>query len=195
MPTNGLVVTYFIGHISGFNPYATESDKEVAFLALKCVFIATGVLPVIIAFILKLTGQISSLHMPKKEERMVPFFLTGSLYYAVIYLFTSYWQLPLDRLIYQFMFGATLAILLGMLITYSWKISVHMIGIGGVVGILTVLSKVGDTVLIWPLSLSIIVAGLIAFGRLQLSAHSPKQVIAGFLLGFGCEVLGLFLAN
>lgn len=194
MPTNGLLLTYNFGAVSGFNPYSTELDKDIAHLALWSVFIATGILPVLITIVLKKIGIVSSLHMPKKEERMLPFLITGGLYYVVIYLFTSYWQLPLNPLIYQFMFGATLAILIGMMITYKWKISVHMIGVGGVVGILTVLSKHGD-VLIGLLSISIVLAGLIAFGRLQLKAHSIKQVIAGFLLGFSCEMLGLMIAS
>lgn len=194
MPINGLLLTYFFGRVPGFNSYSTDLDKEIAHKALWSVFIATGILPVIFSVILKAMGIVSSLHMPKKEERMLPFLLTGSLYYAVIYLFTSYWKLPLHPLIYQFMFGATLAILIGMMITYRWKISVHMIGIGGVVGITTILSKHGE-VLIGLLSITLFIAGLIAFGRLQLKAHSIKQIIAGFLLGFSCEMLGLLIAS
>lgn len=91
------------------------------------------------------------------------------------------------------MFGATLSIIIGMLITFNWKISVHMIGIGGVIGIVTVLSKTGPEVLLYLLSVLIIIAGLIGFGRLQLKAHSLNQIIAGFLLGFSCEILILLI--
>ena len=66
-----------------------------------------------------------------------------------------------------------------------------MIGIGGVAGILTLLSKKNDEVLLYPLSITFLVAGLIAFSRLQLGAHNSKQIIAGFGLGFGCEMLGI----
>ena len=150
-------------------------------------------MPVIISIILKELKLISSLHMQKKEERMLPFLLTGTLYYGVIYLLDSVWNLPLNPLIYKFMFGATLSIIIGMLITFNWKISVHMIGIGGVVGIATVLSKTGPEVLLYLLSVLIIIAGLIGFGRLQLKAHSLNQIIAGFLLGFSCEILILLI--
>ena len=194
MPINGLMLTYFFGNIPGFNIYSTDLDKDIAHKALWSVFIVTGILPVIFSAVLKIVGVISSLHMPKKEERILPFLLTGSLYYGVIYLFTSYWKLPLHTLIYQFMFGATLAILIGMIITYRWKISAHMIGIGGVVGIITILSKYGE-VLISLLAITIFIAGLIAFGRLQLKAHSIKQIIAGFLLGFSCEMLVLIITS
>jgi hypothetical protein len=193
MPINGLLIAYFCGRIPGFNTFSTAPDKNNAFLTLISVFIATGIMPVIISIILKKIKLISSLHMPKKEERMLPFLLTGTLYYGVIYLLSSKWKIPLDPLIYKFMFGATLAIIIGMLITFNWKISVHMIGIGGVVGIVTVISKTGPDVLLYLLNVLIIIAGLIGFGRLQLKAHSFNQVIAGFLLGFSCEILILLI--
>ena len=193
MPINGLLIAYFWGRIPGFNPFSTALDKDNAFLTLISVFIATGIMPVIISIILKELKLISSLHMPKKEERMLPFLLTGTLYYGVIYLLASVWNLPINPLIYKFMFSATLAIIIGMLITFNWKISVHMIGIGGVVGIVTVLSKTGPEVLLYLLSILIIIAGLIGFGRLQLKAHSLSQIIAGFLLGFSCEILILLI--
>ena len=193
MPINGLLIAYFWGRIPGFNTFSTALDKNNAFLTFISVFIATGIMPVIISIILKELKLISSLHMPRKEERMLPFLLTGTLYYGVIYLLSSIWNIPLDPLIYKFMFGATLAIIIGMLITFNWKISVHMIGIGGVVGIVTVLSKTGPEVLLYLLSILIIIAGLIGFGRLQLKAHSFSQVIAGFLLGFSCEILILLI--
>lgn len=195
MPTNGLILTYFFGKVPGFNPYSTELDKENAHFALWCIFIGTAIVPVIIALALKQLKVVSSIHMPKREERAMPFILTALCYFSVYYLLKNYLNLPFNAIIYWFMYAGTLATVLGFMITLNWKVSVHMIGIGGVVGIVTVLSKIGDNVLIGLLSITIIIAGLIAFGRLKLNAHTPKQVIIGFLLGFGCEVLGLIISN
>jgi membrane-associated phospholipid phosphatase len=191
MPTNGLLLTFFVGEIQGFNPYASEEDLKIAYIAILGVFTATGILPVIIALILKKLDYISSLHMHEKEERMIPFLLTGGSYLGIIYLYIEVYQFQLDPKIYSFMLMATFAIIIGLLITASWKISVHMIGIGGVVGIMVFLSKLGDSVLLNQLILTLIAAGFIAFGRLYLKAHNMKQVIAGFLLGFTCEIIPL----
>lgn len=191
MPTNGLLLAFFVGGIQGFNPYSTDQDMKTACIAIIGVFIGTGVFPVLIALTLKKLNYISNLHMPKREERMIPFLLTGGSYLAIIYLYIEVLELNLDPKIYSFMIGATLAIIIGLWITSSWKISVHMIGIGGVVGILVFLSKLGEQVLLYPLITTIIASGFIAFGRLYLNAHSMKQVIAGFLLGFICEIIPL----
>lgn len=193
MPTNGLIIAYLLGGISGFNPYSIESDKTNAHFVIECVFIATAVIPLVLAIVLKKLNKISSLYMPLKEERMLPFFINGILYYGVIYLFSRYWELPLPIIIYQFMFGATLAIIIGMIITYSWKISIHMIGVGGIVGILIALSKTGNEILFAPLVIAIIISGFVGFGRLQLKAHNTSQLIAGFILGCTCEILSLFV--
>jgi membrane-associated phospholipid phosphatase len=192
MPTNGLIVAYLFGGISGFNPYSIESDKAVAYFTITCVFIATSIIPLLLTFVLKRFNKISSLHMPLKRERMFPFLITGTLYYGTIYLFSRYWELPLPILIYKFMFGATLAIIIGMIITYSWKISIHMIGVGWIVGIIIALSKTSSEILFVPLVIAIIVSGLVGFGRLQLNAHNAGQLIAGFVLGCACETLSLF---
>ncbi len=191
MPTNGMIVIYSIGRVPGFNTYSTDTDKHTAFLAISILFIATSVLPLFIAIALKRLNYISSLHMPQKEERSLPFIFTCLCYFGAYYFLKNYLQLNLNSLIFYFIFAGLLATMLGFFITLSWKISIHMIGIGGVAGILTLLSKKNDEVLLYPLIVTFLVAGLIAFSRLQLGAHNSKQIIVGFGLGFGCEMLGI----
>lgn len=193
MPTLGLIGTYFFGNITGFNPFSTETDKEIAKFTMVVIFIATGVLPVVFVFVLKLLGFISSIQIPNREERLIPFFVTAAMYYGAIYLLANYWELPLSPIIYQFMIGATLATIVGMIITSKWKISVHMIGIGGVLGIFTVISKVQESILLMEMIALLVLAGLIGFSRIELKAHSYSQVFAGFLLGFGCVIMPLFI--
>lgn len=192
MPTYGLLMLFLFGKVPGFNRYSIGIDKEMTHFTLLAVFIATGVLPVLVSLFLKQIKVVSSLTMPKREERFLPFLLTGILYLALFCMLQFYWSLPLHHVIYQIMLGATLATFVGMMITFSWKISVHMIGIGGVVGIATVSSKIADEVILAPIVISIIAAGFIGFGRLQLKAHSLEQVIAGFMLGFLSEAMIVF---
>jgi len=192
MPTNGMIVIYFIGRVPGFNPYSTDTNKSTALLAVSILFIATSIIPLLITLALKKLKYISSLHMPNKEERTIPFILTCFCYFGAYYYLRYYLDLNLNGLIFYFIFFGMFATILGFFITLSWKISVHMIGIGGVAGIISLLSKMNNNVLICPLVITFFVAGLIAFSRLQLGAHNLKQIIAGFCLGFGCEISGVF---
>ena len=195
MPTIGMLLVFYVGNIPSFNPYSNDEDIRTVYIVITSLFIATGIFPIIIGLILKKLNYISNLHMPKREERIIPFIITCGSYLGVIYLYTEVLSLNLDPKIYSFIVGATLAIITGLAITLSWKISLHMIGIGGIVGMIVLVSKLGEHVLLYPLILTILTAGIIAFGRLFLKAHNIQQVIAGFFLGFFCEIIPLMFLN
>ena len=75
-------------------------------------------------------------------------------------------------------------ILFVALISFWWQISAHAAGVGGVVGAMAgVMVKFGETALFMPLLFSMILAGYVIGARLQLNAHTPKQVWSGLLLG------------
>ena len=87
----------------------------------------------------------------------------------------------------------SLIILLVGLINTVWKISAHTVGLGGVLGtIMPLLVKYGDTDLFMPFVTLIALSGLVASARLQLNAHTPGQVGAGFGLGLLVSGLAVF---
>ncbi len=192
MPTNGMILVFYLGKIPGFNLYSTDSDKTVALFTISILFLATCIAPLLIALALKKLKIISSLKMPNREERSIPFLLTCFCYFGAYYYLRYEQELPLNGLIFYFIFFGMFATLLGFVVTLFWKISIHMIGIGGITGILSFLSKFNQDVLLYPLSVSFLIAGLIGFSRLRLKAHNAKQLIAGFCLGFCCELFGIF---
>jgi uncharacterized membrane protein (DUF485 family) len=66
-----------------------------------------------------------------------------------------------------------------------------MIGIGGLLGALIVVCDLLDVqVLNWFL-VFVMVAGIVGYARLNLMAHSAKQVYFGLLLGFGVQLFAL----
>ena len=68
-------------------------------------------------------------------------------------------------------------------ITSKWKISLHMVGIGGVCGLLFILGyKYFGHTEVW-LMIWLLLAGLLASSRLYLGKHTPAQVYVGFILG------------
>jgi hypothetical protein len=192
MPTFGMILIYFVGRVPGFNSYSIGADKNIAFIAISIIFLATSIIPLFSAITLKKLNIISSLEMQNREERTIPFIITCFCYFGVYYLLRYHLELNLNGLIFYFIFFGMFATIIGFFITLSWKISIHMIGIGGISGIMTLLSKTTDADLTYPLIASLFCAGLIAFSRLQLNAHDTKQIFAGFCLGFVCEMLGIF---
>lgn len=113
---------------------------------------------------------------------------------AIFYFAESYFLMNTDIpvLIKALMFGATLLVISVLLINLFWKISAHMTGIGGLCGMMLAVSYRLQINLHLIIILLFLIAGLVAFSRLKLSAHNPAQVYIGFLLGVSVQLI-LFL--
>ncbi len=181
MPTYALMLIF---KQSTYFSYAVS--PEVKFALFSIIVLNTLLLPVIISYILLKRGWIKSLEMQKREERMMPF-LTN-LILILLSAFMIY-KLKLPRVFFLLTLGASAAVAVAVIVNIKWKISIHMIGIGGLIGTLFGLS----TFLLVDLRIMIIVfliiAGLLGTARLTLGAHKPAQIYVGFLAGFLCEYL------
>jgi len=127
--------------------------------------------------------------METAEERKLPFVVSLVFYMLTYYLMR---ELNLPGLLYILILGSAISIILAFFISLWWKISIHMLGVGGLVGAILGLTLRLDADLINILSIAILGAGLIGYARLKLYAHTPAQVYAGFLLGAGL-MLGLIM--
>ena len=87
---------------------------------------------------------------------------------------------PIIKSIYL---GAIYTLVITTLITIKWKISLHMIGMGGAVGVFLALQVLYGG-LYSVLLLSIFISGLLAYARLELKAHNTQQVYFGFMISF-----------
>ena len=175
--------------VMNLNSYIAYSiSPQVQRIIVSLVFITTCILPVLTALILLQKGMIRSLEMESLAERKIPFVTTAIFYCICFYLLN---QLPVPRILSLMVLGATITIVIAWLFSFFWKISIHMIGIGGFAGILLGLSQVLNTGLSGILLLTIIVAGLLGTARISLGAHSPKQVYTGFLLGLTTEWIAI----
>ncbi len=153
------------------------------------IFIVTGLLPMLLALLMARLGIIKSLQMNQREERIWPFVIAAIFYYLAYYLLK---QLDLSPVYILFMLGAFVTLVTGLVISFFWKISIHMTGMGGLVGAFTGLSLRFMIDIPLLIVILIIFSGLTGFARLKLSAHNPAQVLAGFVTGFAIFML-LFL--
>jgi hypothetical protein len=117
--------------------------------------------------------------MRTKEERKIPYLVAAIFYFSEAY-FLIHWDVPV--LIQALMLGATLLIVITLVINIFWMISAHMIGIGGICGMMLAISFRLQISIHLTLIALFLIAGLVAFARLKLSAHSSSQVYAGFFL-------------
>ncbi len=177
-----LYATWLLLHSGNYLQYAVHPRLQ-QFLYIV-VFISTWLLPASITWIMWQKGWISSMQMEERKERHLPYLLTLSCYIACIYLL---FQLPVPRMFVLTVMGASLAILVSFLINLRWKISIHMIGIGGMMGLFYGYGRYFHLQSMWSLVLIALLAGIIGSARLYRQAHSPAQVYAGFITGFVVE--------
>lgn len=126
--------------------------------------------------------------MENQRERVVPLVITAMIYYAVFYLLK---QGPQGNALNLFILGTTLLVLLSLLINYISKISLHMVAQGGLFGAVTAYAIRFSVHGEWIIILVILIAGITAYSRLKLKAHTPLEVYSGFIIGAGV-MMGLF---
>jgi putative flippase GtrA len=151
---------------------------------ITIVFITTAALPIITTLFMYQRGMVSSLEMETPSERNWPFVSTAIYYFMGYYLIS---QLPVPAVLADMVLGAAVAIIFSWMINFRWKISIHMVGVGGVVGLLIGFSTKLDAGLVGPVLLAVFLAGCLGFARLAVGAHSHAQVYCGFFLGLICE--------
>ncbi|WP_139793856.1 PA-phosphatase [Reichenbachiella faecimaris] len=100
------------------------------------------------------------------------------------YLFV--FKIQVNEIIALLLIATTLLVTVLTIITLWFKVSIHAAGISGVVGFFLVFGlKYPDSMAFYPLLGLLICAGLVMSARLQLNAHSPKEIWAGMCTGLG----------
>ena len=143
--------------------------------------------PILVSLYLKRKGFIESLEMKTTKERVIPYLVSAILYAVTFFLFR---QVQMPPLYLKFFLGAFFAIVILLIATFfSQKISAHLAGLGGICGILYSISVITFTETLPWLMLAIIVSGFVASARVILKSHSGVELISGFFLGFGIQLI------
>ena len=121
--------------------------------------------------------------MPELSDRKIPFMIT-----TVYFLMTTWFlfqKSEIDPIMWQGMAVISVAVLLLTAISFFWKMSAHMTGLGGLLSVVFVLGSEFPTFkVLYPLLVALVLCGLVASSRLLLQAHKPVEVYAGWLMGF-----------
>lgn len=126
-------------------------------------------------------GMISSAEIHKRSERILPFVLI--LFYFVLAYVILRMKLGHAEPVVMSLFSALLvSVGTAFFITFKWKISIHSLSQGGLVGTLVGLSGLHGLSLTPWIILAVLIAGCVAVSRMTLKAHIPSQTYAGFAL-------------
>ena len=185
IPSLGLLVLFNSGTYLSYLPF--EMKKWM----LVIVFLCTYIVP--LAFIPFFLYQrvIMNIHMGSRRDRYVPLAVSFVLYIFCYYLIR---RISVPHLYHSFILSSLLCILATMLITIKYKISLHMVGAGGLVALIGFLAFYLKVDLQFYLGVAVVLAGLAGTARIILKAHTPDEVYTGFITGFSIVLLTLVLS-
>jgi hypothetical protein len=153
---------------------------------MAMVVVNTIMFPGLLLLLLWRLGFVKSIAMRTQRERYIPLAASLLFYFWAYYVSRSIDGVPPAFL--QWMLGVFLCGCAAEFTNIFKKISLHMIGMGGVVAFLAWQQAVDAH---WPgfsAPLALVLAGLVGSARLIKNAHSPSQVYAGFLAGLICQL-------
>jgi membrane-associated phospholipid phosphatase len=187
-----LLTTYLVIVLSYYFPSMLKIRKENQMIIIGLVFVFTFVLPAVILVMLRAFGTIQSLTLQSRKERILPFVFISMFY--VLFTFLFYFKLPFSANFEKLMMIVSALVVVSLLITFFYKISIHSIAMGGGIGILLPLNQVTEQMsLLWPTAFTILATGLVMSSRLLLDAHTPREVMYGSVVGFVVGFFGMII--
>ncbi len=170
-------------------PEATSLPATFKKTIYYLIVLSTLVIPIITIFGLKLSGTLKSLHMETIQDRIIPFSIT-SIYYLLT-LYFLYKKAEIDPILWQVLAVISVVVIGLTVITFFWKMSAHMTGMGGLLAIVIVLGMKFPTFkVLYPLLLAISLNGIVGSSRLYLEAHRPIEIYVGLIFGFTLCFIG-----
>lgn len=98
-----------------------------------------------------------------------------------------------DQIFMPYILASTFTIVVATIITYFWKISLHTIGMGGLVAITIICARMMPLLALKLVPIVVVCAGLVGFARLYLQAHTHAQIHVGFAVGFVTTLGGIIV--
>ncbi|WP_273565613.1 hypothetical protein [Maribacter halichondriae] len=151
------------------------------------IFILTVIIPIISYLILRNLGLVTSIYMPKIEERKYPLYINIILLFLILYkVIPNNYTIELYYFFVGLIGASTAALLLLFL---NLKSSMHLMGMGSLLMFMISLSIHFEINITIALSILTLFTGLVASSRLYLKAHSKAELFVGFCLGILTQLL------
>ncbi|MBR1668573.1 MAG: hypothetical protein IJ693_09880 [Bacteroidaceae bacterium] len=131
------------------------------------------------------------LELSHREHRHMPYIVTLLSYATCLVIMTKINTAMFFR-------GIVMAGLISQIICITvnawWKVSTHMVGMGGLVGALNAFSILFFYNPVWPFCALLLLSGALGTSRIILRQHSLAQVLVGFGIGYLCAMTFILLS-
>ncbi len=166
-------------YFSGFNYYTKL--KLLLATGLNTVFF-----PAFALLVMKGLGFVKSLFLHTRQDRIGPYLANMIFYFWMARVFFKF-EPQLTPVLAAFMTGVFLTTAVALIANIFYKISMHAIGCGGMVGIFIIIMNSNSMLMTWPLSIALLVTGIVCTSRLIVSDHTQKEIYMGLVVGLICQ--------
>jgi membrane-associated phospholipid phosphatase len=154
--------------------------------AYIAIFMFGTIVPLLCILLLYKLKIVSDVILTNRQDRFLPYFCASISYVVCAFVL---FRLAMPMFVYTLMIAVAAALFINGVVNHWWKISAHMTGIGGLFGgILCVGYQNYINPCGWIVAI-ILTGGMVAAARLYLNAHTPGQIVAGFLNGTLCTLI------
>ncbi|MBL7137262.1 MAG: hypothetical protein ISS17_00620 [Bacteroidales bacterium] len=176
-----LIPTYILVILLGLDTtFSVLLPLQMKLLVIGTILVTTFIFPLFILLIMFRLKIITSIYLPKREDRIFPLIALSIFYYLTFYLIKDIY---LPRYFQLFILGATLLTMVTLLVTLLYRISMHMTALGAVAGLFLGMAIASGGYALILLIGTIVISGLTGSARLKLNAHQPAEVYSGWLMG------------
>jgi hypothetical protein len=175
MPVYGMAIIFSAPTLLGYLPFNVKK------LLLLIMLVNNVLLPLSLLPFFFHRNIITSWSVSERKERNIPLIIATVLYCTTSFIILKF---PIPLFLKSYIFASAFLSVIVTIINFWWKISLHSVGAGALIGLVLVLSFKMLTPLDFYLIPSIIVGGLVLSSRLKLNMHSPGQVWIGLFTGF-----------
>ncbi|HQY10970.1 MAG: hypothetical protein KTQ13_03345 [Ferruginibacter sp.] len=187
------IPTYVVAFLLNFHPsYFSGFNNSAKMMLLLTTALNTAFFPAFSVFIMKGLGFIKSVFLHSQQDRIGPYLASMIFYFWAARVFFKF-EPQLSPVLPAFMTGVFLTTVAALIINIFYKISMHAIGCGGLLGIFLIIMNSNSMLMTWPLSLALLVTGIVCTSRFIVSNHTPKEIYAGLLVGLLCQLIAAFV--
>lgn len=182
-------VVWFIAfvHPSYFSGFSHVERLKAVFITFQnAVFY-----PLICVLLLKAVGFIDSVFLRTQKDRIIPYIASGIFFFWTFTVFKE--QAVFPRILPSFILGVFLASSGALLANIYFKISMHAVGVGGLLGIFIIITNSNSMLMTWPLSIVLLITGLVCSARLLISDHTQKDIYSGLAVGLITQFIAAFI--
>jgi hypothetical protein len=174
------LINYHPSYFSGFSFYTK-------FELLRSTFVNTVLFPAFALLVMKGLGFVKSIFLHTQQDRIGPYLANMIFYFWMARVFFNF-KPELDPILASFMTGVFLTTALAIIANIFSKISMHAIGCGGMLGLFIIIMNSNSMLMTWPLSLALLITGVVCTSRLLVSNHTPKEIYLGLAVGLACQL-------